>query len=190
MDCLHLFCVHPSPSPKRHLDRYGRFRRDHGSAQRADTQTDKQTHRPRYSCNNRPHLCTACVRCDLMKCGREETGRSERGLRRADGEIESDRRRCGADGDRASPDREEGRTAAEEHRQPGEDSWPAEENGRRERRDGITQSPFSCVVRNGRYHCVSYVDQLSETRQQQSCVQFALRSNIVILSANSAFLRN
>jgi len=29
----------------------------------ANRQKYRQTRRPRYLCNNRPHLCTACVRC-------------------------------------------------------------------------------------------------------------------------------
>jgi len=43
--------AHPSPQPKRHLDRFSRFCRDYN----CHTPTD----RPRYSvCDNRPHLCT------------------------------------------------------------------------------------------------------------------------------------
>jgi len=41
--------AHPSPQPKRHLDRFSRFRRAYDC--------DRPTDRPRYSvCSNRPHL--------------------------------------------------------------------------------------------------------------------------------------
>ena len=38
--------AHPSPQPKRHLDRFNRFCRDHGCVQQTVTQTDT---RPRYT---------------------------------------------------------------------------------------------------------------------------------------------
>jgi len=50
---------HPSPRPKRHLERFSRSCTAHG----CDPQTDTQMHRPRYICSNRPHLAR------LLRCG-------------------------------------------------------------------------------------------------------------------------
>jgi len=51
--------AHPSPQPKRHLDRFNRFA---GLTTVTDRATDRQTDRPRFSvCNNRPHLCCTAM---------------------------------------------------------------------------------------------------------------------------------
>ena len=48
--------AHPSPHPKRHLDRFSCFCRAHDHD------------RPRYSiCSNRPHLCSTAIRPKLNK---------------------------------------------------------------------------------------------------------------------------
>jgi len=52
--------AHPSPHPKRHLDRFGCFA---GLTIVTNRQTDRQTDRPRCSvCNNRPHLRSTAIR--------------------------------------------------------------------------------------------------------------------------------
>ena len=48
---------YPSPCHKLHLERFSRICSTHRSDK------DRQTHRPRYVCNNMPHLYTACMRC-------------------------------------------------------------------------------------------------------------------------------
>ena len=53
----HASLDHPSPQPKRHLDRFSGFSRAHDRDRPTHRQTDRQTDRPRYSvCNIRPHL--------------------------------------------------------------------------------------------------------------------------------------
>jgi len=52
--------AHPSPYPKTASRLVQPFCRVHGCVQ----QTHRQTHRPRYLCSNRPHLCAPCMRCD------------------------------------------------------------------------------------------------------------------------------
>ena len=55
---LPLCWSHPNPCPKRQLDWFSRFRMAGGRDQQTNT---RQPRRPRYTCNNRPHLCTrAC----------------------------------------------------------------------------------------------------------------------------------
>jgi len=63
--------VHPSLHPKRHCY-------FHGCVQQTYRQT--HTHRPRYICSNRPHLCTGCTRCDLKGLTCCPTGSSKSAL--------------------------------------------------------------------------------------------------------------
>ena len=56
---IHGYLAHPSPHPKRHLDRFSRFCRAHDR----DRPTDRPTERPRYSmCNNWSHLRSNTMR--------------------------------------------------------------------------------------------------------------------------------
>jgi len=60
----------PESIPQKYLDLFSRFSTAYGCDEQTHThthrQTHRQTHRPRNVGNSRPHLCTPCVRCDLI----------------------------------------------------------------------------------------------------------------------------